>query len=60
MSGVTLGWDNTTPTATGLVGQGDDEIRSLKSNIQGGLDAEHLWPAAGGLAGVHRAGSARR
>lgn len=59
MSGVTIGWSNTSPTATDLVGQGDDEIRSLKSNLQGALDAEHVFPAAGGLAGVHRAGSAR-
>lgn len=59
MSGLTVGWSNTSPTATDLVGQGDDEIRSLKSNLQGALDAEHLFPAAGGYAGVHRAGSAR-
>lgn len=59
MSGITIGYDLTTPTATDLVGQGDDQIRSLKSNVQGALDAEHLFPAAGGYAGVHRAGSAR-
>lgn len=59
MSGITIGWDNAAPANTDLVGQGDDQIRSLKSNVQGGLDAEHLWPSGGGLAGVHRAGSAR-
>lgn len=59
MSGIQIGWSNTSPTATDLVGQGDDEIRSLKSNLQGALDAEHLYPAAGGYAGIHRAGSAR-
>jgi len=59
MSGITIGWDNTTPTATDLVGQGDDIIRSTKTNLQGALDAEHLFPSAGGLAGTHRAGSAR-
>lgn len=59
MSGTTIAFDITTPTATDLVGQGDDAIRSLKSNLQGALDAEHLWPVAGGLSGVHRKGSAR-
>ena len=59
MSGTTIAWDSTTPTATDLVGQGDDVIRSLKSNMQGALDAEHLWPSAGGYSGLHRKGSAR-
>ncbi len=59
MSGTTIGWNNATPSATDLGGLGDDEIRSLKSNVQGGLSAEHLWPSGGGLAGVHALGSAR-
>lgn len=59
MSGTTIGWDNAVPAATDLVGQGDDVIRSFKSNLQGGLSAEHLWPSGGGLSGVHALGSAR-
>lgn len=59
MSNVTIGWDNTTPASDGLVGQGDDILRSLKSNVQGALDAEHHFPSAGGAAGAHRLGSAR-
>lgn len=59
MSGTTISWDNSTPAATDLVGLGDDVIRSLKSNLQGGLSAEHLWPSGGGLSGVHALGSAR-
>lgn len=59
MSGLTIGYDVATPGATDLVGQGDDIIRSLKTNLQGGLAAEHLWPAAGGLSGTHLKGSAR-
>ena len=59
MSGVTIGWDNAAPANTDLVGQGDDQIRSFKSNVQGGLAAEHLWPSGGGLSGVHALGSAR-
>ncbi len=59
MAGVNIGWDNTSPTSVGLAGQGDDELRSFKSNVQGGLNAEHIWPSSGGASGAHRAGSAR-
>lgn len=59
MSNITIGWDNATPGDNDLVGQGDDVIRSLKSNLQGALDAEHVFPSAGGAAGAHRRGSAR-
>ena len=59
MSNITIGWNNNTPADTDLVGQGDDAIRSLKSNLQGALDAEHFFPSAGGAAGAHRRGSAR-
>jgi hypothetical protein len=59
MSNITIGWSNTVPAANDLVGLGDDAIRSLKSNVQGALDAEHFFPSAGGAAGAHRAGSAR-
>lgn len=59
MSNVTIGWNNATPTDSDLVGQGDDVIRSIKSNVQAALDAEHFFPAAGGAAGAHRRGSAR-
>lgn len=59
MSNTTISWNNNTPADTDLVGQGDDTIRSLKSNLQGALDAEHFFPSAGGAAGAHRKGSAR-
>jgi hypothetical protein len=59
MSNVTIGWNNATPTDSDLVGQGDDVIRSIKSNVQAALDAEHFFPSAGGAAGAHRRGSAR-
>lgn len=59
MSGTTIGWNNATPASSDVAGLGDDEIRSLKSNLQGALDAEHLFPSGGGLAGTHRAGSGR-
>ena len=59
MSGITIGWNNAAPAAGDNAGSADDEMRSLKTNLQGGLNAEHLFPSGGGYAGVHRAGSAR-
>lgn len=59
MSGITIFWNNASPASGDVAGLGDDEIRSLKSNLQGALDAEHVFPSAGGFAGAHRAGSAR-
>lgn len=55
----TIGWDENAPAGQDSLGQGDNEIRSLKSALRTGLDAEHVWPSGGGDAGVHRLGSAR-
>lgn len=54
-----IGWDETAPQDSESAGLGDDRIRSLKTSLRQGLDAEHVWPSAGGDAGVHRLGSAR-
>lgn len=54
-----INWDETSPPDDESVGLGDDRIRSLKSSVRVGLDSEHVWPASGGDAGVHRFGSAR-
>jgi len=54
-----IGWDETKPAGQDSLGLGDDEIRSLKTALRSGLDAEHVWPSVGGDAGVHRLGSAR-
>lgn len=59
MPSAAIGWDNTNPENSDAAGNGAQEIRSLKTNLQGGLDAEHLWPIGGGNAGAHRLGSAR-
>lgn len=60
MSNVSIAWNESSPANTDLVGQGDDEIRSLKSNLRGGLAAEHDWPTSGPAnAGGHKLGSAR-
>ena len=59
MSGTTIQWDITTPSGTSLAGQFPTVWQSMRTSVSSGLDAEHLWPATGGLAGVHRAGSAR-
>src|SRR5947209_3410250 len=53
-------WTESSPADTDSVGQGDDEIRSLKTSIRNGMAEEHLWPSAtGGNFGVHLLGSAR-
>jgi len=55
----TIGWNEGSPADTDSAGLGDDQIRSLKTSVRVGLDSEHVWPSAGGDAGVHRLGSAR-
>src|SRR3989475_6858754 len=53
-------WNENAPADTDSVGQGDDEIRSLKTSIRNGMAEEHIWPSAsGGNFGVHLLGSAR-
>lgn len=60
LGGTSIGWNENAPAATDPAGSGDDEIRSVKSNLRGALDSEHYWPIAGGAAvGYHRYGSAR-
>lgn len=52
-------WSESDPQGSDSIGLGDDQIRSLKTSVRIGLDAEHVWPSGGGDAGVHRLGSAR-
>ena len=59
MSTVNIGWDETDPANSKNLGLGAGDIRSLKTNLSGGLAAEHLWPTATGAAGAHLLGSAR-
>lgn len=59
MSNISIAWDQAAPADSDAAGAGAAAFRSLKSNIQGGLNAEHVWPTANGNAGAHRAGSAR-
>ena len=58
MSSTTIFWDETNPADSKNAGLGAGDIRSILSNVRGGLDAEHLWPSSGGLSGGHRQGSA--
>ena len=58
MAGVTIGWDESDPANTKNLGLGAGDIRSLKTNLSGGLGAEHVWPTGGGAAGAHAKGSA--
>ena len=59
MSAVSFTWDQTAPADGDGAGFGAGQIRSLKTNLQVALDAEHLFPTSTGNAGAHRAGSAR-
>ena len=60
MPGASLLWNESAPADTDNAGQGDDEIRSLKTSIRNGLAAEHVWPSNTGSGfGVHALGSAR-
>ena len=55
----TIEWTEGDPAGSESLGLGDNRIRSLKTSVRVGLDAEHVWPSASGDAGVHRLGSAR-
>jgi hypothetical protein len=59
MAGASIGWDETDPANSKNLGLGALDIRSAKSAIRTGLDAEHVWPSSGGVAGHHRLGSGR-
>lgn len=59
MNGVAVTWNENSPSGTESMNSGDDRIRSLKTAMRTGLDDEHVFPAAGGLAGYHRYGAAR-
>lgn len=58
LGNVTITWDETDPADPKLVGLGAGDIRSTKTNLRGALDSEHVFPSAGGPAGIHRKGSA--
>lgn len=55
----TINWSEGSPQGSDSLGQGDDDARSTKSAIRTALDFEHIFPAAGGDAGIHRLGSGR-
>ena len=59
MNGQSIGWDESSPQETEVLGLGNDRIMSVKTSARIALDDEHAWPSAGGLSGYHRFGSAR-
>lgn len=59
MNGQIIAWDEATPAGSESIGQGDNRIRSMKTDLRTALDDEHAFPSSGGTAGYHRAGSAR-
>jgi len=58
LGSVNIGWDETNPADSRLVGLGAMDIRSLETAIRTGLAAEHIWPSSSGSAGGHVQGSA--
>lgn len=59
----TVAWDENAPADTDNASAGDDAIRSLKTNISGGLGTSMYWPGTGGgsaaSAGIMKPGSGR-
>lgn len=50
-------WDNTSPTNSDLVNEGDDNLRDIKQGVQGRMDREHVWPSSQSSTnqgGIHR------
>jgi len=60
---ATIGWDEAAPADGDAASSGDDAIRSLKTNISGGLGTSMYWPGTAGdsaaSAGVMLPGAAR-
>src|SRR5438309_10646194 len=54
-----ISWNEDNPADGAQMGQGDDDLRSLKTALRTGLSQEHSWPAAGGATGAHLLGAAR-
>ena len=59
MNGVVIAWDEAAPTGSESIGNGDNRIRSMKTDLRTALDDEHVFPSSGGTAGLHRVGSGR-
>ena len=60
---MAIAWDEAAPANTDNAGTGDDVLRSLKTNIAGGLSQSMYWPGTGGgstaSAGQMKPGAAR-
>jgi hypothetical protein len=61
MAEATINWDEDLPSGSSAIRLGDDDLRSLTTSLGDGLDAEHHWANAQGVAnrGLHRKGSGR-
>ena len=59
----TVGWDEAAPADGDAASSGDDALRSLKTNISGGLSTSMYWPGTGAgsaaSAGIMKPGAAR-
>ena len=59
MNGAVIAWDEAAPAGSEAVSNGDNRIRSMKTDLRTALDDEHIFPSSGGTAGLHRVGSGR-
>lgn len=52
-------WDETSPSNSSLIANGDDEIRDVRVGVRKRIEKEHTTPAGSGVGGEHREGSAK-
>lgn len=59
LGGAVILWNEAKPAGSDSAGQGDDEMRSIKTSVRNALDSEHFFASSSSTAGAHRPGSAR-
>jgi len=52
-------WDESSPAPSGLISEGDDEIRAVRAGTSQRLEKEHVVPSASNGGGEHLQGSAK-
>lgn len=52
-------WDETSPSNSSLISNGDDEIRDVRVGVRKRIEKEHITPAGSSVGGEHREGSAK-
>lgn len=52
-------WDETSPSGSSLISNGDNEIRDLRVGVRKRIEKEHVLPAGLTVGGEHKEGSAK-